>query len=416
MAEINSLKGWRYNSDIFENIDNLTSPLFDINTKKDYLYSNAYNSINISSPKQGYLKAKDVLDKWKSENIIVEDEKPSIYVYYQYFELSDDEKVHCRKGFICNVRIYDWSENIVLRHEHTIPDAVQDRLKLLENIKINTSPTHGIYSDPDLVLEKYMDESIKTPVYDSIDYQGVRDIMAIIDNPQIIKHFIDCLKEKKIIIADGHHRYESSLLYKKSMEKYDPDYNSDKLYNYHLMYLTNSEKNDIKIFPTHRILKDFDNLNKEDFLNKLSMYFNILKLKDSCDINFEIVKSKYSFAIMLKDSIYSINLKPEFINKIEWDLPEVVKQLDITVLHYFILYKVLGISQQEQRTNENIDFRTDFSECYTGLINGNYQLVIITEAVSMNEVQDVCYSGNVMPQKSTFFYPKVICGFVFSDI
>lgn len=416
MAEIISLNGWRYSSEIFKDIDNLTSPLFDINTKKDYLYNNPYNSINISSPNQGYLKAKEILNKWKSENIIVEDNKSSIYVYYQYFKLPNDQKEYCRKGFICNVKIYDWDENIILRHEHTIPDAVQDRLKLLESIKMNTSPTHGIYSDPDLSLENYMDQSIKAPIYDSIDYQGVRDVMSIIDDPQIIKHFISCLKEKKIIIADGHHRYESSLLYKKNMEKNDPDYSEDKIYNYHLMYLTNSEKNDIKIFPTHRILKDFDNLNKERFLNKLAIYFDILKLKDSCDINFEIAKTKYSFGIMLKDSIYSITLKPEYINKIDWDLPEEVKHLDITVLHYFIIYKVLGIDNEQQRTSENIDFRTDFSECYTGLINGNYQLVIITETVTMAEVKDVCYSGNVMPQKSTFFYPKVICGFVFSSI
>lgn len=416
MAEIISLKGWRYNSEIFENIDNLTSPLFDINTKKDDLYNNPYNSINISSPKQGYLKAKQILDKWKSENTIVQDQKPSIYVYYQYFKLSNDQKEYCRKGFICNVKIYDWDENFILRHEHTIPDAVQDRLKLLENIKMNTSPTHGIYSDTDVSLENYMDQSIKNPIYDSIDYQGVRDVMSIINDPEIIEHFVNCLKEKKIIIADGHHRYESSLLYKKNMEKNDPDYSQDRLYNYHLMYLTNSEKNDIKIFPTHRILKDFDNLNKEELLNKLAIYFDILKLKDSCDINFEIAKTKYSFGIMLKDSIYSITLKSEFINKIEWDLPEEVKHLDITALHYFIIYKVLGINDQEQRTSENIDFRTDFTECYTGLINGNYQLVIITEAVTMAEVKDVCYSGNVMPQKSTFFYPKVICGFVFSSI
>ena len=422
MAEISSIKGWRYNKDLFKNIDNLTSPLFDISINTERLYQNPFNSIQISSPRGNndsankYQKARDLLAQWKNEKIIIEDNMPCIYVYYQYFKLPNDDNEYCRKGFICNVKISDWNENIILRHENTIPDAVNDRLNLLENIQMNTSPTHGIYSDLDLVLEKYMDESIKNPVYETIDYQGVKDIMSIISDTQIIDVFIDCLNQKKIIIADGHHRYESSLIYKKEMEKSDPDYNESKLYNYHLMYLSNSENNAIKIFPTHRIIKNLSNFNEIKFLEKLSIYFNIQRLDDECGINEQILKKQYSFGIILQNSVYCINLKSKYFNTIDWNLPKEVRDLEVTVLHYFIIFKVLGINENQQRSSGNVEFKTDFTECFEEVQKGNSQAIIITKAVSMDEIKAVCYSGNVMPQKSTFFYPKVICGFVFSSL
>lgn len=431
MAEIKPFKGWRYNNKF--NIGDITSPLFDVKAKIDNLYLNPVNSIHISQPKNSYSEAKNILDYWKSENVIQQDDKPCIYVYYQYFtipnstlinkednhshnDISEENEILCRKGFICNVRLQDWNENIILRHENTIPSGVEDRLNLLENIQMNTSATHGIYSDSECLLEKIMDESIKNPVYDTIDYQGVRDVLSIIDDPQIIKTFTDCLIDKKIIIADGHHRYESSLLYMQKMRTLDPDYNGNKLYNYHMMYLSNSEDKGLKIFPTHRTINNIENFNEKEFIEKISNYFFVEKLDSQCDINQAIINKQYSFAIILKDVVYSISLKPEYYDAIEWNLDNEVKNLDITVLHYFIIYKVLGISQEEQRTTDKIDFKIDFSYCYTDVLKGKAEAAIITKAVSIEQIKEVCYSGHVMPQKSTYFYPKVICGFVFSEI
>lgn len=418
MAEIKALKGWRYNNNL--NIDTLTSPLFDIQDKTDKLYLNPINSIHISQPKNTYEETKEKLEIWKKENIIIQDSKPSIYVYYQEFSLlnektNENNKI-LRKGFICNVKLSDWNENIVLRHENTIPSGIKNRLELLEGIELNTSPTHGIYDDHNMTLEKYMDESIKDPIYDSIDYQGVRDIMSIIDDPEIIKYFIETLKDKKIIIADGHHRYESSLLYMKKMKSIDSNYNENNLYNYHLMYLSNSDDKGLKIFPTHRIINNIDNFNENQFISNLSTFFDIKKLNNNFNINQEIEKYDYSFGLILKNSSYLIILKDDYIGQIEWNLADEVKELDVTVLHYFILYKVLGISEEEQRVSNKINFKIDFSDSYKNILNDDFQGAIITKAVTIQEIEQVCYSGHIMPQKSTYFYPKMICGFVFSEV
>jgi uncharacterized protein (DUF1015 family) len=135
MAEIKPLRAWRYNNDLSKDIEALTSPLFDVVSEKQRqsLYQNEFNSIHISVPKppNAAIKAESLLKKWKAEGVIVQDDKPGIYVYYQYFNLAGAKSL-CRKGFVCNIRIYDWDENVILRHENTIPKSVNDRIELLE--------------------------------------------------------------------------------------------------------------------------------------------------------------------------------------------------------------------------------------------------------------------------------------------
>jgi uncharacterized protein (DUF1015 family) len=125
-------------------------------------------------------------------------------VHYQYFKLSGSPKEFCRKGFICHIRTYDWQENVILRHESTIPKAVNDRIDMLEKTELHVSATHGLYTDPDRELEKYMDEAITSPIYETEDYQGVRDVLALIHDASVIQRFIDVIGPKTIILADGH--------------------------------------------------------------------------------------------------------------------------------------------------------------------------------------------------------------------
>src|SRR4051812_3895547 len=158
MAEILPIRPWRYNPEIFKEIDSLTSPLFDVVSEKQRyaLYKNPYNSIHLSVPQS--LTPADgaatMLADWKNKSIILQDKLPGIYVYYQYFKLSGSPKEYCRKGFICHIKAYDWSENVVLRHENTIPKSVNDRVELLEKTQLHASPTHGLYTDASFELER----------------------------------------------------------------------------------------------------------------------------------------------------------------------------------------------------------------------------------------------------------------------
>ncbi|AKD04672.1 DUF1015 domain-containing protein [Pontibacter korlensis] len=419
MAEILPLRAWRYNDSLNESIDQLTSPLFDVVSQKqrEALYRNPTNSIHLSVPR-GEAPAKDaarLLQVWKENGVLLQDGLPGLYVYYQYFRLPGNEKEYVRKGFICNIKAYDWHEKVLLRHENTIPSAVNDRIELLEETELNTSPTHGLYSDAGFILEPYMDESIRTPIYETEDYQGVRDVLAVIHDHEIIRLFLDTLSDKQILLADGHHRYEGSLAYRRKMTALNPNHTGYEPYNYHLMYLTNAEHDDLRILPTHRLLQHLP-MSEEEFMERLQEYFTIIPKEDPFELNEVIVGKLWAFGLYLNGNAYKLRLKPEVHASIDWNFPDEVKQLDLTVMHYFIFEKILGIYRQQQRDYKGLSYERNFTACIQKVDKGEAQLALITNEVSMDQVKRVCNSGAVMPQKSTFFYPKVICGFLFSSI
>lgn len=420
MAEIKPLRAWRYNHIITQNLEAITSPLFDVVSEKQRkaLYQNPHNSIHLSVPQEPNPsdRASKLLDEWKASGIIEQDKLPGIYVYYQYFKLPGSPQEFCRKGFISNIRVHHWDENVILRHENTIPKAVNDRIELLEKTELNVSPTHGLYTDSSFELEKHMDEAIRVPLYETEDYQGVRDVLAIIHDAVVVQKFIDVLKTKTIILADGHHRYEGSLVHMDRQKALNPNHTGNEGYNFHLMYLTNTEAGDLRILPTHRVIKDMANFDEEEILKKLEKDFTIKPVEDADTLNEIIVGKQWAFGLMFKDNAYKLRLKPEVIDTMPWQFPDVVKKLDLTVMHYFIIEKALGIPGKDQRKSENIFFDRSFSDCLKRVLKNEAQMAIITNEVSIDDVKKVCHSGATMPQKSTYFYPKVICGFLFSSI
>jgi uncharacterized protein (DUF1015 family) len=420
MAEIKPIRAWRYNGSLAKNIDTLTSPLFDVVSEKQRksLLQNPFNSIHLSVPEgpDAATRASVILKQWKKEGVIVQDKLPAIYVYYQFFKLSGSSREYCRKGFICHIRTYDWNEKVILRHENTIPKSVNDRIQLLEKTELHVSPTHGLFTDESFTLEEYMDEAIISPVYESEDYQGVRDVLGVIHDGNVIQKFIDFIKDKSIILADGHHRYEGSLLYKKKKTEQNPGHTGNEGYNYHLMYLTNTEADDLRILPTHRLIQGVAGFDESKIIEKLQDDFDVKEVEDADTLNEIIVGKKWAFGIIFKDKTLKVKLKPSSLAKMTWRFPDEVKELDLTVLHYFIIEKILGIPGKDQRKSENIAFDRSFTDCLTRVIKGEVQMAIITQDISIEEVKKVCHSDYTMPQKSTYFYPKVICGFLFSSI
>ncbi|HZY81461.1 MAG TPA: DUF1015 domain-containing protein [Cyclobacteriaceae bacterium] len=417
MAEIKPFRAWRYNDTLSENIEALTSPLFDVVSDKQrrVLYQNPLNSIHLSVPEKGADVASHLLEKWKVDEVIRQDALPGIYVYYQYFKVPHSPNWLCRKGFICYIRVYDWDENVILRHENTIPKAVNDRIELLEKTELNVSPTHGLYTDKEYELEKYMDEAMTNPLLETEDYQGVRDVLAVIHDANVIQKFIDVIKEKKIILADGHHRYEGSMIYKKQ-KSLSPSHTGKEGYNFHMMYLTNTEAGDFRILPTHRLINGLKDFDEHGIVKKLEENFIVKKIEDADTVNEVIAGSPWTFGLLFQDNAYKIKLRPDALSRMSWPFPEEIKRLDLTVLHYFVIEKVLGIPGKDQRRSEHISFDRSFSDCLAKVIRGETQVALITQEVSIEDIVRVCNSGYTMPQKSTYFYPKVICGFVFGSI
>lgn len=418
MAEIIPFRAWRYAPHF--PIDELTSPLFDVISEKQIkaLYAQELNSIHLSVPAMGvsYKEIAILQEKWKKEGVLLQDKLPAIYVYYQYFSLPNSNKTFCRKGFIAMVRVYEWNENQILRHENVLPHSVSDRIELLRATQMNIAPTHGLYTDALHELEPFMDESMLAPLYETEDYQGVRDVLSIIQDAKVIAKFQEVIAKTKIILADGHHRYTSSLEYAKEMRKKNPSHTGNEMYNYHLMYFTNTESDDLKILPTHRLVQDLPYFNEQSLIDKLHEYFDIKPVIEPETLEEVIAGKPWTFGLVTQNFSCKIRFRPEVFKQMTWQFPEVVKRLDLTILHYFLLYKVLGISKEEQQQGKYLSFVRNFHECLEKVEHQKAQIALITQGVSIEQIKQVCESGYTMPQKSTYFYPKVVCGFVFASI
>ncbi len=420
MAEIKPFRAWRYRPSLLVNIGELTSPLFDVASEKqrEALYGNSLNSIHLSIPRgdQPAKNAAAALAEWKRNKIIIQDEVPGIYVYYQYFSLPSDPEAYCRKGFICKIRVHDWQENIILRHENVMDDAVDGQLELLAQTRLNASPTHGLYIDESFGLEPYMDACIQDPICKTEDYQGVIDVMGIIHDETIIAKFVERLKDEQIILADGHHRYAGSLAYMKQQMADNPAHTGDEGYNFHLMWLTNTEANDLRILPTHRLIKDIPKFGEAAIMKKFERNFKIKPVADPGDLHEFILGKPWTFGLIFEENAYAVRLKPEAIPELKWNFPEQIKQLDLTVAHYFIIEEILGIAGKEQTKSDKIEYERNFTKCMTAVMKGQAQMAIITNDVRIEDVKRVCGCGCTMPPKSTFFYPKAVCGFLYCSI
>ena len=429
MAEIQPVRGWRYNPALSTDIDAVSSPLFDVVSprQRETLYQNPLNSIHLSVPRaeSGLGPAEAAarrLAQWQAEGVLRQDGLPGIYVYYQYFRLPGEPgRERCRKGFMCHIRAYDWADGVVLRHENTLPAAVNDRAELLAELQFETSATHGLYRDQAFELEALMDAAIADPLCQTEeDYQGARDVLAVIQDAQLIRQFQRVLASRQVILADGHHRYEGSLAYRQARELAAGLGGSTgrEPWNYHLMYLTNMASDDVRILPTHRLLLDLPGgLTDAEFLARLAPYFTVLPQVEAQDLPELMAGKRWAFGLYLPGGAYKLRLRPEVHAQLDWDTTPEVKDLDLTVLHYFVLEKVLGIAGPEaQRSWPGVAYVRGLAECLQRVDRGEARAALLTNEVTMAQVEAVCHSGAVMPAKSTFFYPKTLAGLLFTSL
>lgn len=420
MAEIRPFRAWRYNRALLENIGELTSPLFDVTAEneREELYRNPLNSIHISAPRgdRPAQKAASALKRWRQKKYIVKDDRPGIYVYYQHYTLPPDPQEYCRKGFICKIRVYDWEKNVILRHENIMPKLVNAQHDLIAETRLNATPTHGLYTDALFSLEPVMDEFIRHPICEAVDVQGISNVLGVINDESIIARFVETLKDKQVILADGHHRYAGSLAYMQQNIINNPAHTGKEGYNYHLIWLTNTEADDLRIHPTHRLINELGNFDEAATVKRFKKYFRIKPVADASEIKDAIIDRKWNFGILFKENAYIVQLRPEAFSTMKWDFPDEIKELDLTVAHYFIIQEILKIPGKMQNRSPCIEYERDFTDCVNKVISGKAQMAIITNYVSIEDVKRVSACGCMMPKKSTFFYPKVICGFLYCSL
>ena len=291
---------------------------------------------------------------------------------------------------------------------------MNDRIDLLRATEIQASPTHGLYEDESTELEFHMDAAIASPLYELEDYQGVREVLGVIHDAKVISRFLAVLADKKVILADGHHRLEGAIEYKKLQQNAFPEAKW-KGSDYHLMYLTNVHGNHLKILPTHRLFYGLD-LSEAELLDRIGLWFDIRPFGDADELVNYTFQRKWSFGLILSEEAYVIKFKPDRFEEVRPELPESLRNLDLVILHDILFEKILGLNGEQQRKSDQLAFERNFSRCVREVRYGKASFAIITREIELEQVLEVCKSGAVMPQKSTYFYPKALGGLLFGSI
>lgn len=420
--EIQPLNAIVYNQEKVD-IKDVIAPPYDVISDKyrDELYQRSPYNITrliLSNAENPYIDAKKSFENWLSDKILINTDMPVIFYLVQKYKINDKEIT--RKGFIARNKIEDFSTKNILPHEFTMSGPKEDRLNLTKACRANFSQIFMVYSDPEKQIENTIDLSGE-PFIDVTDDQGVRNIVYKIEDEKTIKLIQKVLSDKTLLIADGHHRYETALNYRNYL-----GVNANEA-NYVMSYFTNMD-DDLLIYPTHRIITKW--IEPYVLLEKVKKYFD---LKDYTFNGFNKQEIKKEFLAELeklsKDKI-SMGLYMKNVNKFylltlrenvesilnEYQVPDVLKTLDLTVLHKVILTKELGFTEEEQMAQDGIKYIKVENEAFDMIDLGKAEASFIMAYPKITDIKRISQAGYRMPQKSTYFYPKLLSGIVINPL
>lgn len=403
MVMVAPFRGVRYNPEKIGALDSVLAPPYDVinSEEQNALYEKSpYNVIRIILSKvegdEKYVQAAETSRKWAKEGILIRDSEPCIYPYYQEFE--ENGRKITRKGFISAVRLEDFLSKRILPHERTFSGPKLDRLKLTSACNANLSPVFAIYSDPEGNLERAIEEKLSEPLIDAVGGDGARNRLWRISDDDLISKIKSAMLERSLLIADGHHRYETALEFRNIQRKKFGTGSGNEPYEYVMMYLSRAESEGLIIKPTHRVVKNLGSIGIEEFLEKLKGRFNVEKISSE-GIS---ALSHQEFAVLIKDSIFKASLKEPGSRS-----PVHYKNLAVILLHTLVFDGV--IDEEEAR----IFYTKSLEEVFSLVKSGEYKLGFILPPLRAVDVFEFVSSGEKMPHKTTYFYPKLLSGLVF---
>lgn len=421
MAEIKAFKGMRY-TDNGGTLNTLVCPPYDIISdaqRESYIEKNPYNIIRLELPKGGderYREAGDTLGKWLDKEILACDGEDSVYVYEMQFTANGARR--SLKGFVTLVKLTDFSEGIVLPHEETLSKAKQDRFDLMSETFCNFSQIYSLYRDEDNSVYGMIDGCSKgAPDMEVTDGDGTVHRMWRVSDGNTISKLTKAFADKKLYIADGHHRYETALNFHRSLcaaGKAVPGDGS----GYVMMMLVNMENPGLVVFPTHRVVHDLTGFNEENILNECKNYFTIAQAPDEgrmqAALNKAYDEGKKAFALYVgAGKCFVMTLKDETaVKKLLPDMSEAYCGLDVSVLHSLVLERIFGIDKENMANQKNLGYTRSREEALRAVDMDGADCAFILNPTKVSEIRDVAAAGEKMPQKSTYFYPKLITGLV----
>ena len=428
MIEVIPFRGLLYNLDITGPLDELTAPPYDVisSVQQEALYQKHPNNVirlilgkefeSDTDTDNRYIRSAQVFKDWINKEILKKDDKPGFYIYSQEYEFGGGK--FCRVGFFARVKIEDFNEGNICPHEFTLSKAKTDRTKLINACHANFSPIFGLYSDPEGKIDFYLNQGTKPEPLSIInDGKVIHKIWRLTDykKNQLI---CDIIRDKKIYIADGHHRYETALTFAKENEETIPDS------SHVMMFLTNMDSGGMSIFPIHRIAKSPTPFDRKSFLKRASEYFEVIPWNtevSGAEIKSRLVefgKNRIIFcAYMGKDQTYTLiandpkNILP-LLNKNE---PKDLQILDVMQLHAIIFREILKIDTREKESQKFVGYKVNAEEAMAKVDEGDYDIAFFMNPTPIQEVSRLASMGIRLPQKATFFYPKLLSGLVINN-
>jgi uncharacterized protein (DUF1015 family) len=433
MAQLFPFRAYRYNPAKTDPARVLTQPYDKITPEmqKRYAAASPYNLITVEKgpareddlPHDVYTRAARAVDDWIAAKILLQDPSPAFYAYFQEFDVPGTSQQHIRKGLIALCRLEDYSSGVVFRHEQTLAGPKVDRLELLRRTRVHTGQLFMLYDDPagrlDAILESV---SAAPPTMDMRDEFGVVHYIWRIDDQPTIATIQSAMACKKLVIADGHHRYETALAYRNEQRAMHSETSPDADYEKVMMTLVNSHSNGLTILPTHRVVAGLQEFDFAALLKKLSEFFDVREIP--------LEGTAMKRASTAREQLGAVGASGRAIGayagggaftllvlKPSADLAQALpnasprqRELDVVLLHDYILDKGLGISAESVRQETNTRYERETAAAMSAVTEGRAQVCFLLNPVRVEQVMQMALAGEVLPQKSTDFYPKMLSG------
>jgi uncharacterized protein (DUF1015 family) len=432
MAEIAPFRGILYTPKAGAP-EKLLAPPYDVISDEERAKLAAldpHNCVRLILPEgagdEKYANAARDLAEWLRAGILARDAEPALYRYHQTF--TAEGKAATRKGFICRIRLARFEERVVLPHERTLAGPKADRLKLKRAARAHLSQVFGLYSDPERKSDQPFAALEQTaPALAGRTSDGVEQKLWRLVDKEAQAEVVRLLADEKIYIADGHHRYETMLALRDELRAESAN-NPRSSVEYGTIFLANMDDPGLLVFPTHRVVHGLSSFDLLALLERAQQFFEVTHLAagDAAAVRAELEqrgRARPTFALASGDgNIYYLSLLRDVNLDDVPSLkgPEVLRTLDVTLLHALVLEGILGIDRVAQEAQTNLRYVKDTSAALA-LARGQssygaVQAVFLMNPTPVAHVKAVADAGEVMPQKSTFFYPKLASGLVINPI
>lgn len=373
-----------------------------------------------------YTRAAEFLHACLTDGILVEDAEPALYEYIQIFEhpLQPERKMERRTLFVA-LKLEPYEKGVVLPHEETHPKAKADRLNLMRATRSNPEPIYGLYEDPTLTVAKSLDAVrpaeplLRAVVPGQTGPEAEQHLLYRHTDTCLLSDLEEFFASRRVWIADGHHRYETALNYRNEVRDGNEDGPALPA-DYLLIGLSAFEDPGLVVLPTHRLVKNIAPARMEQLALQLDRYFHVrtLPLAQARQWIKEEVAGEKRFVVLTQQSHYALTLRDpaQAEAAMQEEHCAAWKHLDVTILQALVLDRTLGISWQELAHTPDVAYTRDEEEAVQKVLSGEYQLACLLQNPTVTEVRDVAAAGDKMPQKSTFFYPKLWSGLVLRSL